>query len=409
MKIIHYALCSALTTLSPLAVAETMSEGQYLAVAADCSACHSASHGMPYAGGVKFDTPLGAIYSTNITPDAQTGIGQYGFKDFVRAIREGKAQDGHNLYPAMPYTSFSKLDDRQLRLLYDYFMHEVPAVRQPNRHNDIHWPMSMRWPLSVWNMMFLSDTPYVRDPLKSALWNRGAFLVQGPGHCGSCHTPRGIALQEKGLDQNDSAYLTGSDISGWFAPSLRGSQQRGLANWSQQDMVDFLQTGQNNRVMAFGPMREVIEQSTQYLTASDLNAIAVYLKSLSEDKTPSSDVGTAQRGGSAHNNGAGSALYQDNCAACHRSDGMGYRRTYPALAHNAALQDDDPSSLIFVILNGSKAPVTQKAVTGMTMPDYGWRLSDKQVAELSSFVRASWGNHASAVTPEQVRKVREKQ
>lgn len=400
MNIRNYALCSLLVAAS-VSATENISPGHYLALASDCAACHTAAKGAPFAGGLKIATPVGAIYSTNITPDAQTGIGHYSYQDFARAVREGKAHDGHYLYPAMPYTAFSTFDGQQLRDLYNYFTKEVPAVHQANRDSDIHWPLNMRWPLAVWNMLFYHDEPYLYDPLKSAEWNHGAWLVQGPGHCGSCHTPRGIAWQEKGRDFNDSDYLTGGTIGGWHAPNLRGDPVRGLGNWSQKDIVAFLKTGQTERAMAFGSMTDVVEQSTQHMTQADLNAIAVYLKSLVDTSriTPGyKDY--------AEMNSPGAALYQDNCAACHRSDGEGYAHTLPALAGNPALLADDPSSLISMVLQGGQAAVTKRAKTGMRMPDFGWRLTDEQVAELSNYVRNSWGNQASEVTAEQVKKLR---
>lgn len=402
MKIRKYVLCTLLVATSALATEKNISPGHYLALASDCAACHTAAKGAPFAGGLKIETPLGAIYSTNITPDVQTGIGIYSYSDFARAVREGKAHDGHYLYPAMPYTAFSTFSDQQLHDLYHYFTKEVPAVHQTNRDSDIHWPLSMRWPLALWNMLFHDDERYLYDPLKSAEWNRGAWLVQGPGHCGSCHTPRGIALQEKGRDANDSNYLTGGTIAGWHAPNLRGNTPQGLGNWSQQDIVAFLKTGQNDRVMAFGSMTEVVQQSTQHLTPADLNAIAVYLKSLPAD-TLRSAPGNEEDGDL---NSPGAALYQDSCAACHRSDGEGYAHTIPALAGNPALLAEDPSSLILMVLQGGQAAVTKRAQTGMRMPDFGWRLTDEQVADLSNFVRNSWGNQASEVTAEQVNKLR---
>lgn len=402
MKIRQVGFCVLLSLTSPVLLASVanVSPGHYLAQAADCAACHTASGGAAYAGGLKIETPLGAIYSTNITPDKQSGIGSYSLEEFSRAVREGKAKDGHNLYPAMPYTDFSKFDDRQIADLYHYFMQEVAAVHQDDRAGDIHWPLSVRWPISVWNLMFHRDGPFISDPLKSAEWNRGAWLVQGPGHCGSCHTPRGIAYQEKGLDQNDHDFLTGGTVDGWHAPDLNGDPRQGLGSWTQQEIVDFLQSGQNDRAIAFGSMRDVVQQSTQHLTPADLKAVANYLKSL-----PARHSVVVSAADPSHD---GAAMYQDNCAACHRSQGLGYRHTIPALAGNSALLSEDPSSLIAIILHGSQAPVTQQAVTGMTMPGFDWRLNDEQVAELSNYVRASWGNKASKVTAEQVKKLRKR-
>lgn len=223
-------LLSGMVLLLVSSAANAMSPGEYVAKAADCTACHTAPGGAALAGGLRFPTPPGDIYSTNITPDKQQGIGRYTFAEFDRAMRQGIARDGHHLYPAMPYTAYAKMSDKDMRALYDYLLHEVPASSQPNRDSDISWPLSMRWPLGIWNALFHNDDRYQPDAQQSAQWNRGAYLVQGAGHCGSCHTPRGWALQEQALDQSRSAYLSGAELDGWFAPSLRGMAQDGDAS-----------------------------------------------------------------------------------------------------------------------------------------------------------------------------------
>lgn len=384
---------------------------QQLAAAGDCVACHTASGGQPFAGGLKMSTPIGAIYSTNITPDLTTGIGRYSYEDFAKALRTGVAKDGRNLYPAMPYTSYAKINDADMHILYDYFMHQVKAVNQANRNSDIPWPLNMRWPLSVWNWVFHHEGVYQPDATQSAQWNRGAYLVQGLAHCGSCHTPRGIGFQEKGLSQQDTAYLTGGTLEGWHAPNLSGNVKNGLGRWSTQDIVEFLKTGRNQHSAAFGSMTDVIARSTQHLSNEDLTAMAVYLKSLApsdlHSKAPEADSTTVQALMRGDISQPGAREYMDNCSACHRIDGQGYAKTYPALAHNAALLGDDASSLISVVLRGSRMAITQQAPTGAVMPDFGWRLNDEQVADLLTFVRSSWGNKAPAVTADQVRKLRE--
>jgi len=229
--------------------------GAYLAKAGDCAACHTAPKGKPFAGGLPMNTPMGQIYTTNITPDPQTGIGRYTEQDFARAMREGVAKDGHNLYPAMPYPSYAKVNDEDMRALYAFFMSGVAPVQQANRESDIKWPMNMRWPLKLWNMVFLEKGVYQNKPGKDVAWNRGAYLIQGLGHCGSCHTPRGIAFQEKALDESGSAFLTGSLLDGWFATNLTGEHNVGLGRWNDQDLQAFLKTGANRHATAFGSVR----------------------------------------------------------------------------------------------------------------------------------------------------------
>ena len=401
--------------LLPLAVhaaegSDNISKGQYLATAGDCGACHTAAGAKPFSGGLKMSTPVGAIYSTNITPDKTTGIGEYSYADFAKALREGVAKDGHHLYPAMPYTAFARINDADMHALYDYFMKEVKPVKQPNRDSDIPWPLNMRWPLAAWNLMFHDDKVFQPDSSQSVEWNRGAYLVQGLEHCGTCHTPRGIAFQEKALDQKDAVYLTGGTLEGWHAPDLTGSLKDGLGNWQPEEIVTFLRTGRTDTTAAFGSMTDVIEHSTQHLSDADLKAMATYLKSLKASepgtKMPAADDKTTAaliKGDMSH---PGAQEYMDNCSACHRINGEGYAKTFPALAHNSAVLSDDPSSLISIVLRGGKMAVTKEAVTGLTMPDFAWRLNDQQVADLLTFVRGSWGNQAPAVTADQVQKLR---
>ncbi|MHC0469012.1 c-type cytochrome [Citrobacter sp. EBS8] len=389
---------------------QSFSQGEQLAAAGDCVACHTAAGGKAYAGGLKMSTPIGAVYSTNITPDKETGIGNYRYEDFVKAVREGVAKDGRNLYPAMPYTSYAKITDRDMHILYDFFMQQVPAVKQQNRDSDIPWPLSMRWPLSIWNGIFHDDAVFMPDGAQSAQWNRGAYLVQGLAHCGTCHTPRGIGFQEKALDQNGAAYLTGGTLEGWHAPDLTGNVKSGLGRWSAQEITEFLKNGRTDNSAAFGSMADVVAHSTQHLSDDDLAAVAVYLKSLKSSDpqavAPKADTETSLALIKGDMSKPGAQEYMDNCSACHRIDGQGYAKTFPALAHNSAVLSDDPSSLISVVLRGGQMAVTQDAPTGLTMPDFAWRLDDKQVASLLTFVRSSWGNNAPAVTADDVKKLR---
>src|ERR1700761_6804947 len=207
---------------------------------ADCVACHSIPGGKGFAGGLKMGTPLGAIYSTNITPDPETGIGRYSLADFDLAVRQGIAKDGHRLYPAMPYPSYVKLTDADVVALYRFFMKQVPPVRQANVKSEIPALLSIRWPLAIWNVFFAPSGSYVAKPGHDAAWNRGAYLVQGPGHCGACHTPRAVTLQEKALDEASPKYLAGAEIDAWYAPSLRGDMRTGLGAWSAKDIGEFL-------------------------------------------------------------------------------------------------------------------------------------------------------------------------
>jgi mono/diheme cytochrome c family protein len=412
MMLYPFACVCAMVLCSQAAYADeeaSIEHGRYLATAADCGACHTIDDTKPFAGGLKIGSPVGNIYSTNITPDKKTGIGDYRYEDFERAVRQGIAKDGSILYPAMPYPSYSRLSDNDVRDLFAYFKNGVQPQVNPNHATDIPWPLNMRWPLHIWKWLFASDSaekPKSTDPQ----WLRGAYLVQSLGHCGACHTPRGVAFQEKALDHTDADYLTGGKIDNWYAPALTGDYVFGLGKWSQQDIVDFLDTGKNAHTTAFGPMKEVITKSTHQMTDEDLNAIAVYLKSLPGKKNDTvliDEPTTAQALAKGDTRATGAQTYVDSCAACHRSDGKGYSGIFPPLAHNPALLSDDPSSVISMILLGGAQPVTESDITGITMPDFAGQLSNKQVAEVATFIRNSWGNHASPVTEKDVKKIRE--
>jgi mono/diheme cytochrome c family protein len=383
--------------------------GEYLARAGDCVACHSVPGGKAFAGGLKMGSPLGAIYSTNITPDPETGIGNYTLEDFDRALRQGIAKDGHRLYPAMPYPSYAKLTDEDVKALYDFFMKDVPPVRQANKPNEIPSLLSFRWPLALWDVVFTTSGSYVNKPEHGAVWNRGAYLVQGLGHCGACHTPRGIAFQEKALDEGNPAFLSGALLDAWLAANLRGDQRTGLGQWSQADLVEFLKTGHNRDGTAFGSMIDVVNNSTPYLSDSDITAIAVYLKSLaSSGQQPAytyDDATTAElRGG--HSAEPGAAIYAGNCASCHGLDAKGFAPYLPPLAGNPTVLGEDPASLINLVLNGSVPLVVKGTPDAYRMPQFRLKLSDQEIADVLSFIRKGWGNQAGRVTSAQVADLR---
>ena len=389
--------------------------GEYLARSGDCISCHTRPQGVPFAGGLSMATPFGTIISTNITPDPEQGIGRYTLDDFTRALRKGRARDGHYLYPAMPYTNFSRLSDEDVGALYAYFQKGVKPARQDNARTNLKFPFSMRWLMAGWNLLYLNGAPYVADTSQSAEWNRGAYLVQGLGHCSACHTPRGYTGAEKAsTEKGGDNFLSGALIDGWYAQPLRNSALPGLATWSQQDVVDYLRSGRNGHTAAFGPMAEVVANSTQHMTREDLAAMATYLKAIPAASgtsatppaaPPSPDpLVVAMRQGRVEKPGA--MVYLNNCAACHRSDGQGEGRTFPALARSSAVNAADPTSLIRIVLQGSAMPHTRDAPSTLAMPGFGWRLKDGDVSALLTFVRSSWGNQAAAVSAAQVATVR---
>ncbi|MGC5701610.1 cytochrome c [Pseudomonas sp. NFXW11] len=387
-------------------------QGEYLARAGDCVACHTAKGGQPFAGGLPMETPIGVIYSTNITPD-QSGIGGYSFEDFDQAVRHGVAKNGSSLYPAMPFPSYARVSDADMRALYAYFMQGVAPVARDNQDSDIPWPLSMRWPLSIWRWMFApSVAPGAVAADSDPLVSRGAYLVEGLGHCGACHTPRALTMQEKALSATDgSSFLAGSaPLEGWIAKNLRGDHKDGLGSWSEAQLVQFLKTGRSDRSAVFGGMSDVVEHSMQYMSDQDLTAIARYLKSLPasdpKDQPHVYDKQVADALWKGDDSKPGASVYIDNCAACHRTDGHGYTRVFPALAGNPVLQSADATSLIHIVLKGGTLPATHTAPSTITMPPFAWRLSDQEVADVVNFIRSSWGNQGAAVKAAEVAELR---
>jgi mono/diheme cytochrome c family protein len=387
-----------------------IAQGKYLAQAGDCAACHTAPGGAAFAGGLAIASPIGTIYSTNITPDQNTGIGAWSYDDFARLMRTGKTKQGYIVYPAMPYPSYSRLTDADLHALYAYFMLGVPPVAQADRRPHIPWPLSIRWPLHIWAWVFApSPQPFVPAPGQDAEIARGAYLVEGLGHCGACHTPRALTLQEVSLTGDHPSFLSGgAPIDGWVPPDLRSDNVTGLGRWSVDDIVSFLKTGSNANTAAFGGMAPVIHDSTQYLSDADLHAIAAYLKSLpgtsdaryvyDNSETVALNSGDASK--------PGAKIYLASCDACHDSNGQGYAHAFPALAGNPVVVSDDPSSVINIILSGARRPVSEAAPSALVMPSLAWKLDDQQVADVASFIRSSWGNNAPAVTADQVARLR---
>lgn len=397
--------------------ADLISRGEYVSRLGDCVACHTALHGAKYGGGLKIGTPIGAIYSTNITPDKDTGIGNYTLEEFTRALREGVRRDGSTMYPAMPYPSFARMSDADIKALYAYFMNGVAPVHSANKASTIPWPMSMRWPLRIWRAMYAPSPNPMNVPEGSDGVARGEYLVTGPGHCGACHTPRGLGMQEKALDgKGGEAFLAGgAPIDNWVAPSLRSDPIQGLGKWSEDDLVTFLKSGRTDHAAVFGGMADVVGWSTQYWTDADLRATAKYLKSLpevpvtataSKDPRPTTEMLAS---GKTQGN-AGADVYLKECAICHAVDGTGVNRMFPPMDANPVIVSDNATSLVNVIVNGGVLPPTNLAPSSVAMPAYGHsahKLSDQEIADVTNFIRTAWSNQAHGnVSAAEVQKLR---
>jgi len=344
----------------------------------------------------------GFIYSTNITPDPATGIGSYTLADFKRALRDGIARDGHRLYPAMPYPSFSKMTDADIADLYAYFMKGVRPVKLRPPQTKLSFPFNQRWAMALWDLLLAPHKVWQPQTGQDALWNRGAYLVEGPGHCGACHTPRNLFYQERGYTDKSSHFLAGGILDHWFAPSLREEKVTGLGRWSEDDIVAFLKTGHTTYGTAFGAMTETIQDSLQHLNDNDLHAIAHYLKSLPANKEEAVYAPAALS--RAWPPGAG--IYAQFCARCHGNDGRGKSSRFPALAGNPVVLASPPGGLARLVLEGGIEAKTAAVPKPASMPGFKDKLNDDEIADVLSFIRNSWGNGAAPVTPKDVKTLR---
>jgi mono/diheme cytochrome c family protein len=361
--------------------------GRYLAALADCSGCHTIpERGESFAGGREIETPFGNITSPNITPDRETGIGNYTDDDFDAAVRRGIRSDGARLYPAMPYTAYTKLS-RDDVMAIRAFLNTVPPVHTEYARSRLMFPFNIRAAMRAWNALYFTEGEFHPDRQKSPEWNRGAFLVEGPGHCGACHTPKSMLGGDK-----SGEYLRGSYLQGWFAPDITNDERRGLGHWSVDDIVAYLKTGHNRFTAATGPMAEEVTLSSSMMTTDDLKAIATYLKSV-----PGREDKPAPLSASDPMMTAGQAIYRDTCSACHSLDGKGVSYLFPSLASSSAVQSDDPTSLIRIVLRGARSVATKEEPTAPAMPPFGWQLDDIQVAAVLTYIRNSWGSASSAV------------
>ncbi|MFM0125339.1 cytochrome c [Paraburkholderia sp. RL18-101-BIB-B] len=396
--------------------AGTLARGEYIAKAGDCAGCHTAAQGgAPYAGGLGLASPFGTIVSTNITPDPRYGIGQYTYDDFARALRKGVTRDGKRLYPAMPYNAFAKIDDADMHALYMYMMHGVVPVAKPNAKSDVAFPFNQRWALRFWQMAFVPREPYRPRADRDAQWNRGAYLVQSVGHCGSCHTPRGVAYEEKGTDEASSNFLTGGVNDHWFASNLTGDPGSGLGRWRAPEIAAFLKTGRGGGNVAYGSMVEQIEDSTQYLSDDDLLAIGRYLKSLpprspSGTYAPQDDVARKPLNGSRVPDAlsVGYNVYRSFCAQCHGDEGRGVPNVFPALAGNSSVLAEDTTSLIRLMVEGGNSPSTLTGPPRQQMPRFADTLADVEIGQVLTYIRSAWGNNAQPITANDVSSLRQK-
>lgn len=374
---------------------EQILRGKYLAILGDCASCHTSKGGEPYAGGRGLNSGFGIIYSANITPDRETGIGTWSADQFYRAMHRGVAADDSHLYPAFPYPYFTHMTRADDDAIYAY-LRTVPEVEAKPPPNKLPFPLSIRGLMAIWNALYFTAGEFKPDPAKSAEWNRGAYIVTGPGHCGGCHTPKNFLMADE-----DEHALAGGVIDNWFAADLTGAARGGLASWTAADITEYLKSGRNARATASGAMGEVIELSTSRMDDADQVAVATYLKSL-PPAAPEPRPGVPDRAAMR----TGEAIFADACSACHLSQGNGQPRLFPPLAGDASVQSRDGTTLIRIVLQGSRSPATADKPTPHAMPAFGWKLNDQQVADVLTYIRNSWGNESKQIDASDVRALR---
>ncbi|WP_287030286.1 c-type cytochrome [Pseudomonas sp. UBA6310] len=401
-----FSLCAGLLALS-LGTANAASggdsynlvqKGRYLATLGDCTACHTQPGKPLFAGGVSIDTPFGKLVGANITPDPETGIGGWSFEDFQNVMSKGHAPGDKRLYGAMPYTAYTKVSREDNQAIWAY-LQTVQPVHNPVETNLLPFPFNLRSSLIAWNLLNFEEGEFKPDTKKSEQWNRGAYLVQGLGHCGTCHTPKSLT----GGDKND-AFLAGADLQGWVAPNITADPYAGIGAWSVEEVVQYLKTGANRFDIASGPMAEAVEHSTQHWKDEDLMAVAVYLKDDPRTDWPKPVEPLASDSPAMV---AGKAIYADRCSACHVGSGEGIAHLFPKLAKAPLVNTADTASLIRVVLAGSRAGGTEAAPTAPAMPSFAWNLSDENIADVLTYVRNSWGNSASPVSSAEVTDLRD--
>jgi mono/diheme cytochrome c family protein len=382
--------------------ASLLAKGEYLARAGDCIACHTAPEGKLFAGGLAMKTPFGTLYTSNITPDPQTGIGTWTSDQFYSLMHNGRFPDGGLVYPAMPFASYTKVTRADSDAIYAY-LRSIAPVRQPNRPHDLRFPYNNRSLIIGWRTLFFTEGEYKPDPSKSADWNRGAYLVEGLGHCGMCHT----AINALGGSSDSQAFEGGLiPMQNWYAPSLTSNKEAGLGDWSIQEISDLLRTGISSRGAVYGPMAEVVYNSLQYLSDDDVRAMAVYLKSLTEGASPAKPAPALPSAESSLLLSLGKTIYDRQCAGCHGATGQGMPPEYPPLAGNQSIQMVSAVNAIRMVLNGGFPPGTAGNPMPYGMPPFAQHLSDDEVAAVVTYVRTSWGNRGEPVSARQANELR---
>jgi mono/diheme cytochrome c family protein len=382
--------------------ASIVARGEYLAQAGDCVACHTAPGGKLFAGGRAMPTPFGTLYTSNVTPDPDTGIGKWTTDQFYTMMHTGRSPDGGLLYPAMPFASYTKVTRADSDAIFA-FMQSVPPVKLQNRPHDLKFPYNNRSLIIGWRTLFFTEGEFKPDPTKSDDWNRGAYLVEGLGHCAMCHT----AINALGGSSESAAFEGGLiPMQNWYAPSLTSNKEAGLGDWSIKDISDYLRTGVSNRGAVYGPMADVVYNSLQYMSDDDTRAMAVYLKGLAQGSSPDKPAPPLPSPESSLLLSLGKPIYDKQCASCHGAEGLGKPPHYPPLAGNQSIQMSSAVNAIRMVLNGGYPPGTAGNPMPYGMPPFAQALSDDEIAAVVTYIRTSWGNRGAAVSARQANELR---
>jgi mono/diheme cytochrome c family protein len=394
--------CAASTPSSVTGLTATVAKGEYLARAGDCIACHTAPGGKLFAGGRAMPTPFGTLYSSNITPDVATGIGRWSAEDFYSMMHTGRMPDGGLLYPAMPFGAYTKVSRADCDAIFA-FLRSVPAMKVPNKPHELRFPYNNRSLILGWRTLYFTEGGYEPEAGQSAEWNRGAYLVQGLGHCAMCHS----AINALGGSSDSKAFQGGLiPMQDWYAPSLTSNHEAGLGDWSLTEISDYLRHGVSRRGAVYGPMAEVVYDSLQYLSEADIRAMSVYLKGLAVGapiSTPTTLMPSTETSLLMH---LGKSVYEAQCANCHGEDGAGQPPRYPALAGNQSIEMESAVNPIRMVLNGGFPPSTAGNPMPYGMPPFAQMLGDDEVAAVVTYARSSWGNHGTAVSARQANQLR---
>ena len=386
-----------------LANADAVKRGEYLANAADCLVCHTTQGGKPYAGGLGFKLPFGTLYSTNITSDKETGIGNYSDQDFLNAVHRGVRRDGARLYPAMPYTSYTYISDADALAIKAYLF-SLPPVRATPPANTLSFPFNQRWAMMFWSAVFNPDTRFAPDTSKSPEWNRGAYLAEALAHCGECHTPRNLAFA---LDNRRK--FGGAITAGWRAFNISSDKSTGVGGWRDEDLVSYLSVGHaTGHGSASGPMGEAVDHSFSRLAPEDIRAIVAYLRSVPPTTSADLSAGLAPPASASHKDGGtpdarGKMVFEGACVSCHGWTGESPVSTMATLTGAWAVNDPGATNVAQIVISGTKREMPDGA---LSMPAFGNAYSDDEIAAVANYVTARFGSKGSKLTGKDVAELR---